>query len=577
MQAANVPSQLSLEPGAPFRPQIIWQDGPCLEQFTAYLDSIAIADQNRQDWTLLQLSYTAAQARLIEDFDQLYALEHVRGFTPLPHQVETAQKVLQTLHGRAILADEVGLGKTIEAGLVMKEYMLRGLARKVLILVPASLVLQWTRELNEKFRIPAVAQKKAWMWEQYDVLVASIDMAKREPHRSFVLQTDWDILVIDEAHKLKNARTKNWEVVNQIRNKYMLLLTATPMQNNLKELHTLVTLLKPGHLGNAQDFVAQHLASAREAKNPSRLRSEIATVMIRNRREDGNVQLPPRRVQVVALDLSPEERALYDAVHAFMRADYAERRERRLSMLPLLTLQREICSSPYAAVVTLQKMKARTRNREKTAWIDELLSLAARVPRCTKVDQVLRMVQECPDKWIVFTEYRATQEFLMYMLQRADIPAVPFRGGFKRGKKDWMTELFERRAKVLVATESGGEGINLQFCSRMVNYDLPWNPMRLEQRIGRIHRLGQDRTVSIFNLATKGTIEEHIVELLQEKIRMFETVIGELDFIVGNPSFATEVELGLLDIAMTAESPADLERKVGQLGTALKDKFARGR
>src|SRR5690606_24787461 len=134
------------------------------------------------------------------------------------------------------LADEVGLGKTIEAGLILKEYMIRGLVRKVLILVPASLVLQWVRELNQKLGIPAVAQKKTYMWETSDIIVASMDTAKRDPHREIVLNIDYDMLIIDEAHKLKNKNTANYKFANELRKKYCLLLTATPVQNDLKEL-----------------------------------------------------------------------------------------------------------------------------------------------------------------------------------------------------------------------------------------------------------------------------------------------------------------------------------------------------
>ncbi len=129
---------------------------------------------------------------------------------------------------------------------------------------------------------------------------------------------------------------------------------------------------------------------------------------------------------------------------------------------------------------------------------------------------------------IIFTEYRATQLYLQWFLKQHGISSVPFRGGFKRGKKDWMRELFQKHAQVLIATEAGGEGINLQFCHHVINFDLPWNPMRLEQRIGRVHRLGQTEDVHIYNFATKDTVEEHILKLLYEKINLFERVIGRI-------------------------------------------------
>ncbi|MBX6352910.1 MAG: DEAD/DEAH box helicase [Thermoflavifilum sp.] len=526
------------------------------------------------DWDLFRLCEIGRRARLAGSIDKLMALEHLQGFTPLPHQVRTAERVVRELRGRAILADEVGLGKTIEAGLILKEYMLRGLARKVLILVPASLVLQWTRELNEKFRIGCVAQRNEWTWTQHDVVVASLDTAKREPHRSIVLATDWDFVIVDEAHKLKNPKTKNWQFVNAIPNKFMLLLTATPMQNDLRELHTLVTLLRPGHLGSGREFAETHMVTSREAKDAEKLRASVSTLMIRNRRMDGGATLPPRHVQVVGLDLSPEERALYEAVQHFLREEYELRKAAHGSMLPLITLQREICSSPYAAMVTLEKMHKRTKREETRARIEALLDLASKIQRYTKVEAVLRMLRDIPDKCIVFTEYRATQDFLLYMLKRSGISAVPFRGGFGRGKKDWMKDLFQRRVQVLVATESGGEGINLQFCRYMINFDLPWNPMRLEQRIGRIHRLGQEREVYVYHLAIRNTIESHIVQLLEEKIRMFEAVIGELDHILGDGgALLRELEADILEAAMTAENDTDLRQRLDAAGQRFMDRL----
>ncbi len=517
-------------------PPLSWHVEELQTAFTAYLEKAALGNLGAADWSLFALAVTATQARLAGDFEELLVLEHIQGFTPLPHQIQTARQVMQELHGRAILADEVGLGKTIEAGLIMKEYLLRGLARKILVLVPASLVLQWTRELNEKFRIPAYAQKNEWSWTQADVVVGSLDTAKREPHKSTVFGVQWDLVVVDEAHKLKNSKTKNWQVVNQIPNKFMLLLTATPIQNDLKELHTLITLLKPGHLGSSHEFASHHIKSARLPRDPVQLKSQLSNVMIRNRRMDGATALPKRHVAAVPLQLSREERVLYDAVQEFLKREYNERQENKVSVLPLITLQREICSSPYAAMITMERMMKRTKSEAMKERIGHLMELAQQITTYTKVEKVLEMLENMDDKCIVFTEYRATQDFLLYMLRKRGIPAVPFRGGFKRGKKDWMKDLFAQKMKVLVATESGGEGINLQFCHQMINFDLPWNPMRLEQRIGRIHRLGQEQEVYIHNLATKNTIEAHIVELLQEKIRMFELVIGKLDYIVGDPN-----------------------------------------
>src|SRR5699024_9009605 len=177
-------------------------------------------------WNLFRMNYEAALTTMSPSFDGLKALEYLPQMDFLDHQLSTARQVLEEMNGRAIVADEVGLGKTIEAGLILKEYMLRGLVKKVLIIVPASLVNQWAQELNEKFYIPAVTFRKSYPWDQYDVIITSIDTAKRSPHREQILEQDYDFLLVDEAHKLKNHKTQNFDFVKSMKKKYCLLLTA---------------------------------------------------------------------------------------------------------------------------------------------------------------------------------------------------------------------------------------------------------------------------------------------------------------------------------------------------------------
>ncbi|BCJ85943.1 DEAD/DEAH box helicase [Effusibacillus dendaii] len=522
---------------------------------------------NWDNWTLFQLIRKAEETKVVPSFDELLCLQHIPAVIPYPHQITTAKRVLNELQGRAILADEVGLGKTIEAGLILKEYVMRGLVKKALILVPASLVLQWTRELNEKFNISAFAQRNEWSWTTYDILVSSIDTTKREPHRSTVLEQDWDLVIVDEAHKLKNKKTKNWELINQLRKKYLLLLTATPIQNDLKELYNLITLLKPGQLGSTQQFASTFIEEKRKPKNAAELKSALSEVMIRNKRSEGGVFFTKRNVKSIPLDLSPQERELYDAVSSFVKEEYVKRRAEKGNVLPLITLQREICSSPYAAFPTLERMYKDPKTSESLkSRIMQLNQMCQAIPlgEYTKGKLVLELVAQANDKMIVFTEYRASQDYLLYMLEQNGVKAIPFRGGFKRGKKDWMTELFEKRAQVMVATEAGGEGINLQFCNQVINFDLPWNPMRIEQRIGRVHRLGQERDVCVYNMATRGTIEEHIVSLLQEKIRMFEMVIGELDMIIGR--MGKNLENDIMEWFVSSNSEQELAARFDQLG-----------
>jgi SNF2 family DNA or RNA helicase len=530
------------------------------------------AEQNGSwdHYTLYKLAYEAEQAALIHSFDELQCLAHIPQLQPMPHQIETAQKVLNEMRGRAILADEVGLGKTIEAGLVLKEYMIRGLIQRVLILVPASLVLQWVRELNQKFGIPAAAQKKTYMWEQCNVIVASMDTAKRDPHREIVLNMEYDMLIIDEAHKLKNKKTTNYQFVNEIRKKYCLLLTATPIQNDLKELFNLITLLKPGQLGGDGHFKTNYVMDKRIPKNEKLLQLELAKVMIRNSREDGSISFTKRFVKNITLTLSEEEKVLYDGVTDFVKNRAADSGADISSMLSLVTLQREVCSSRDAVFITLVNMFKKTaEDSPLRTKIWELVEKIKHITANTKAEKTMQLVQEMNDKVIIFTEYRATQEYLLNYLKEHNIKAVSYRGGMNRGKKDWMMDLFRSRAQVMVATEAGGEGINLQFCSNIINFDLPWNPMRVEQRIGRVHRLGQKKDVHIYNLSTQGTIEEHILHLLHEKINMFERVVGQLDVILERLEKSASIEKSLYKIILESKDDQDIRRQVDQLGSSI--------
>lgn len=539
----------------------------------SWIDQLSEMIQNDgpwHKWDLFQLALEAEEAVSVKEFDELQALKYLPNIKPFDHQLQTAKQVLNEMRGRAILADEVGLGKTIEAGLIMKEYLVRGLAKKILILVPASLVIQWTKELNQKFGIPAVAQKKEYMWRQYDVVVASIDTAKRDPHRSHVLDINYDMLIIDEAHKLKNKRTRNYQFVKEIKKKYCLLLTATPIQNEMDELYNLINLLRPGHLGHSSSFASNYVEGKRQAKNNDKLKKEIGKIMIRNRRSDGGIQFTARRVQSVPIELSPEERDLYDSVTNFIRTCYRSEMG-AMNALALITLQREVCSSREAAFMTLYNMYQRTaEDSPQRALIMELVEKIKKIETHSKAAKTVELIQGINDKVIIFTEYRATQNYLQKYLHDHGISSVPFRGGFKRSKKDWMTDLFQNRAQVLIATEAAGEGINLQFCNQVINYDLPWNPMRIEQRIGRVHRLGQERDVFIYNLSTTGTIEEHILNLLYEKIDLFEMVIGELEEIVDRLALTKSLENNLIDIIMDSKSDKEMALKLDNMGQVIR-------
>ena len=389
---------------------------------------------------------------------------------------------------------------------------------------------------------------------------------KDSPTCDIIYNQNYDFVIIDEAHKLKNNKTKNYEFVQKLKKKFCLLLTATPIQNKVEEIFHLVSLLKPGHLGNAKLFTDKYKGKGSTIHDDQRLKELVNTVMIRNRRADTKIEWTKRHVETIIIDFSETERALYEAVSHF-KANPEQISNHSFSTL---TLQREACSSREAVYATLKNMKAKYENPPLsfTTMLDELVQKVNETNQNSKAEKTLELIQKINDKVIIFTEYRATQLYLQWYLQQNGISSVPFRGGFKRGKKDWMKELFQKQTQVLIATEAGGEGINLQFCNHLINFDLPWNPMRLEQRIGRIHRLGQEKDVMIYNFATRNTVEEHILKLLYEKIHLFEKVVGELDDILTKLDI-TNFEEYLIDMVEESKTEGEMKIKMNNLSSLI--------
>lgn len=488
------------------------------EMFVNELQNALNNHQSLTNWPLFSLLYRYKKEHLIHSFNQLQSPAYLQHVTFLDHQVDAANQVINEMNGRAILADEVGLGKTIQAGLILKEYLLRRLVKRVLILVPSSLVNQWVQELYEKFYIKATVYRKNYRWDEHPIMISSIDLAKRSPHREEISKLNYDLVIVDEAHRLKNKDTLNHQFVQSIQKKYCLLLTATPIQNNLLELFNLVSIIKPGLLGNYTQFKKQYRKPTK--KDQQYINQLIQGVMIRNRRKDTILDDVKRNIKTVWLQFSPEEQQLYDRLAETLKGTAA---------FSKLTYLKELCSSREACYVSLQKRKPDSLQQKLTSIKEEI----AQLPHHIKAKKLVETIQQIgSEKIIIFTQYRATQYYLQWYLQQHHIQSITFSGGLSRGRKEWMMNLFKEHYQVLIATEAGGEGINLQFCHHMIHYDLPWNPMHIEQRIGRIHRYGQQHDLQIYNFAIKNTIEEHVVHLLYEKIHIFERVIGNLDHIL---------------------------------------------
>jgi SNF2 family DNA or RNA helicase len=486
------------------------------------------------------------------------------------------------------------LGKTIEAGLILKEYLQRQMVNRVLILTPPALVEQWREELSAKFGLddfvttadPAFRAQGAQAWAAFPRVVASLALARQAAHRQHVLQIPYDLLIVDEAHHLKNRASVSWKFVNELQRKYILLLTATPVQNDL-------TLLKPGQLETPRQFRRQFVAQGdpRLPKNRGRLRELLADTMVRHTRSQVSVTLPARRAHTLRLSFSPAERALYDEVSAFIRGEFSQietpEAAESSELLPttrlssahkftLQTLQRELGSSPWAVEPTLQRMAGQTREPARRKRLLALADHAAGVTSWSKAEALVKLLEPMvkaghgPDhKALIFTHFQRTLEALAARLRLLDIPFELYHGGLSSADKDAVIHRFETEGVVLLSTEAAGEGRNLQFCHTMINFDLPWNPMRIEQRVGRIHRIGQTREVDIYNLSAENTVEDYILNILDRKLNMFELVIGEMDMILGQLADERDFEELVTDIWLRARSEEEAAAGFEQLGEEL--------
>ena len=506
---------------------------------------------------------------VLADYDQLVCLPALTNVDKHWYQIETAKKVIKQMGGRALLADEVGLGKTIEAGMICKEYLARGMIRSCLILTPASLVSQWQLELADKFGISTITTDEREVsaeefWQSHDRIVASINTAKHTRHFAHVTAREWDLLVVDEAHHLKNRKTHNWKLINAIKKRFILMLTATPVQNNLVELFNLLTLLKPGLLKTEAQFKKEyvHSRNTRIPKNPEKLRQLMREVMVRNTRSLVDVKLPKRFASTITVQPTEAEQDLYQALNAYLRRHQTEKGIDKLTRNMLLM---RAGSSPKALADSLKNLEERFHHEE----IRFLLKRTASIKQFEKAKQLVELLKKSTQKTLVFINHRKTQSYLASCLSKADIPFAEFRGDMSLKKKDEAIDAFRESVSVLLASDTGGEGRNIQFANVIVNYDLPWNPMKIEQRIGRIHRIGQTQDVFIFNFCIADSIEEYILRILHDKINMFELVVGEIETILGNVDDDFDFSEVVMDIWLKNQSKQSLETAFDTLADEL--------
>jgi len=521
------------------------------------------------------LAQWASRLSQAEHFDSLICLNTLRDVNHYAYQIETVRKVMRSFRGRVLLADEVGLGKTIEAGMVLKEYLLRGMVKKALILTPPALVSQWCEELSSKFDMrPAsteaseLRQDPERFWEGHNLIVASLALARNKHHLPILSRLRFDLIIVDEAHHVKNDRTAGWKLVNELKSRFLLLLSATPVENNLMDLFSLVTLLKPGQLGTKkafrQNFVLR--GDPTQPRNRERLRELIGEIMIRNTRALADIRLPARHASTVLVEGEPAERELYAKLTDLVRKGF----QRNMSRLSLGLLLQEAGSSPHAVQKTLAKMAEHPEvGEDMKAEMTRLAKLCGYVPNTSKAGRLLELVAASREKVLVFSRFTATLEDIGRRLSDAGIGFSIFQGNMSAAEKDRAVLDFQNGVPVMLCSEIGGEGRNLQFCSTMVNFDLPWNPMKIEQRIGRIHRIGQTRPVHVYNLCAVNTAEHHILDVLDRRINMFELVIGEVDLVLGQTKTETEFEERILDIYGQSRNDQDIATAFEALGDEL--------
>ena len=528
------------------------------------------------EWYILDT--LARDLRRLARIDKLLGIEAVRGkLTPHIFQMDTALRVLRDGRHASILADEVGLGKTIEAGLILKELILRGDARRILIVVPKALVGQWQRELRDKF-----GEEFATTEDERDAHLTSdrviTTLGKFQRSVDDFVKHEWDVVLFDEAHLLANPKSKRREAAAELPRRWMLLSTATPLSNWLSDLWSLVDLVSPGRIGTVNQFLATYAADKTNRKVHPHLADELRMIaresMHRTRRSESGVPFSARFVETRKVPAGADEDQLYDNVTSYLTRTYRRQgsgaSNRGMLIREAISLQQSLSSGPQALALALEHRAATrpTDRGELTAMAD-----AARGIRGCKEQLLSRVLREVPDEpAVIFTLRKETLHRLVNILSDEGHDTRPYHGEMSGAQRTAAVEAFTKgTARFLVATDAGAEGLNLhQRCNIIVNYDLHWNPMKLEQRIGRVHRFGQERAVTVFNLAVQDTVDDYVLEVLTQKLNLFTSVIGELEDVLAEIEEGEgDLETLIMELVLRAKDRIDLKGKLAELGSQV--------
>ena len=623
-----------------------------------------------------------------------------------PHQIDAALFAFQNpLSKGAILADEVGLGKTIEAGLVISQLWAEN-KRKILCITPASIRKQWQGELSDKFFIDSfILDTKTYKqcqkegnelpFNQKDKVVICSYQYARRMERDIAL-VDWDLVVIDEAHRLRNVYRSDNKIARSIQKstakRKKLLLTATPLQNSLLELYGLVSFVDERIFGNLESFKAQFIQHSDifdaipvlsdDVKTAAQIRAErlfnalkqrIAPIAHRTLRRQVQQYVRYTKRSSITIDFTPseEELELYEKVSEYLRNPSFGVSSSNNALL-MLVIRKILASSSFAISDTLGKLIERLKKMRETQYpepdvnltedfesleelqddwaeagdsqagcvypfpksskmltfkdkvrfremitdeikqLEDYRKLAKSITENAKGNALLQGIDKAfsqakqlgsPRKVLVFTESRRTQQYLKELLDKngfADCTLTlngtntdpTSKALLKQWKERHQTdgkitgivsadtraailEEFKDRAQILLATESGAEGLNMQFCNVVVNYDLPWNPQRIEQRIGRCHRYGQNYDVVVINfLNTANAADQRVLELLKDKLNLFDGVFGSSDPVLGALESGVDIEKAIADIFQKCRTEREIQQAFDNLQTQLSDTIA---
>ena len=529
------------------------------------------------------------------------------GRTAFPHQLETARKILHQFGGNVIVADEVGLGKTITAGLVIADLILVNPGATILVLVPSNLTRQWADELQAFFGFnvgPRSCRQTAADLANNAQLLLAVDRAKNQDYARILAERRWDWLILDEAHEVRNPDSERARFIFSLNAVRRLYLTATPVHNSAYDIYHVVNSIRPGYLGTRKRFAEDFLDDEGGIRSPSDLQEVLSNVMVRTRRADTILRFPQREIEHVSVEKRQEpERQLYDDVLRLLRGIYRRHlgtavpvkraSGKRLALdqavLVAMLILKELGSHPRAALKSLEgALRARVVEFAKVTGdtsdledLDRILKSHARTrwERGThkKTDTLLQLLPKIIDqhgKVVIYVQFVDTKDALLELISSVldrtkyrDCVLVEYHGGLDQNQKDEATRRFYGAPRgCLVSTDAGGTGLNLQTASAVVNFDFPWNPMTIEQRIGRIDRIGQQAsTVTIYNLISRGTIEMYVYAVLQEKLDVCHDILGDMESPLVAELMRRPEEFGIGNIVLGSADDEEMSQKFDAL------------